>query len=102
MSKTFSALQRQIDSAARNYRRDLDFLIKLQTARRKAAPEPPASATQIAEPVAVENGFVPPNPAPAPPDRPPSIPIRRSLIPRSPADPRNAPPKIPVDSVLVD
>jgi hypothetical protein len=60
-------LQRRIDSAQRNYRRNLELLIKLQAARVKAAPARENTAAPIPqikspEPVNRKNGFVPSNP----------------------------------------
>ena len=71
-------LQHRVDSADRAYRRNLEFLIKLQAARLKAvptpAPEPEAiSQPQCPETFAPEIGFVPANPISgltAPPPQP--------------------------------
>src|ERR1044071_5609048 len=40
MNKSFGGIQRRLDAAERNFGRDLEFLIKLQTARKKALPAP--------------------------------------------------------------
>jgi hypothetical protein len=78
-------LQRRIDSAERNYRRNLELLIKLQATRvrtralaseasRPAAvqapipPPEPISQPHSPQPLSTENGFVPPNSNPAPLD----------------------------------
>src|SRR5882724_9814959 len=69
-AKPLMHLQRRIDSAERNYSRNLELLIKLQAARQKAAsearpaPAPPRKAiSQAQSPEALnpENGFVPAN-----------------------------------------
>ena len=75
-------LQHRVDSADRAYRRNLEFLIKLQAARLKAveppAPQPEAiSQPQSPEPFTPENGFVRANsisrPPAALPDRLPGL-----------------------------
>src|SRR5207302_3939422 len=53
-------LQLHIDSAQRNYRRNLELLIKLQTARRNAAPAPePIAQPKSPQPLAPVIGLVP-------------------------------------------
>jgi len=78
-------LQLRIDSAERNFRHDLELLIKLQTARNKTAPAVEPTAEPIPEPesaevVTPEIGFVPSfsNKAPNPPPNSPAIPTLTS------------------------
>jgi hypothetical protein len=83
-SKDLMHLQRRIDAAERNYRRNLELLIKLQAARVRtralaseasrpaavqapdAKPEP-IPQSQSTQPLNPENGSVPANPIPAAP-----------------------------------
>jgi hypothetical protein len=59
-SKQLAYLQRRIDSAHRNYRRDLELLLKLQKDRPKPNPQPGPAQSHPPE-----NGFVPANSAEA-------------------------------------
>ena len=62
-AKELMHIQRRIDSAERNYRRNLELLIKLQASRKKADPAlERIPQPQPAEPLKPENGFVPANP----------------------------------------
>jgi hypothetical protein len=54
-------LQRRLDSAHRNYRRDLELLVKLQKGRSSPSPAPP-EPKPIVQPAPTEIGFVPVNP----------------------------------------
>src|SRR5713226_6663779 len=57
--KHLTHLQHRIDSTERHFRCDLALLIKLQAARKEAAPIPePISQPDSPEPVAAETGFV--------------------------------------------
>src|SRR5438045_3929922 len=76
--RSLSHLQRRIDSADRAYRRNLDYLLKLQATRAQnaqtvrqpateAIPDPTPQTEGIAQPqsaeaLEAENGFVHPNP----------------------------------------
>ena len=69
LSRQLNNLQRRIDSAQRNYRRNLELLIKLQDARKKTVPvarsaPKPTPQPKSPQPHSPEIGFVPPNPNP--------------------------------------
>src|SRR5215212_1767965 len=62
--QTLAQVQRRIDSAQRNYRRNLDILLKLQAARPKASPDPetvaePIQQPKLTQPLKPEIGSVP-------------------------------------------
>jgi len=60
--KQLDYLQRRVNSAERHFRQDLDLLVKLQAARKKAAPAPePIPQPVSPEPVEPEIGLVPAN-----------------------------------------
>jgi hypothetical protein len=74
LAKRLALLQRRVDSAQRHFRRDLELLNKLQTARRKAVPQPEAAPSLGPDPQPLPSqsltppiGFVPPSPPDTPP-----------------------------------
>src|SRR5205823_3445851 len=94
LDKSLTQVQRRPDSARRNYRRNLELLIKLQTVRKKAAPiSQPASPKALAPAI----GLVPATSV----SRPPVTPQHPSFLPNSAPDPEKIS-KIPLDNVLVD